>query len=115
MADGLRIKHCGVPLRCYLLVDLLDVVSEFGTEGGVGYIDVGSAGAGLDAAHGNLDAGAFAGLYLVGIDLDGLWMQRRRRRGLVRGLDGLGGLYWDGDGVGLGYVDGFRRGRDGRG
>ena len=114
-AGGLRSEHCGVPLRGYLLVDLLDVVSEFGAEGGVGYIDAGGAGAGLDAAHGNPDTGAFAGLHLVGLDLDRLWMQRRRRRGLVRELRGLGGLDRDGDRVGLGYVDGFRRGRDGRG
>src|ERR1039457_2215494 len=101
MADGLRIEHIGVPLRGYLLVDLLDVVSEFSAEGGVGYIDAGGAGAGLDAAHGNPDAGAFAGLHLVGLDLDGLRMQRRRRRGLIRDLDGLGGVYRGGDGVGV--------------
>src|ERR1017187_6145665 len=115
MADGLRIEHIGVPLRGYLLVDLLDGGSEFSAEGGVGDVDASGAGAGLDAAHGNPDAGAFAGLHLVGLDLDGLRMERRRRRGLVRELRGLGGLDRDGDRVGLGYVDGFRRWRDGRG
>src|ERR1035441_1053579 len=68
MADGLRIEHIGVPLRGYLLVDLLDVVSEAGAEGGVGDVDAGGAGAGLDAAHGNPDVGAFAGLHLVGLE-----------------------------------------------
>src|ERR1017187_4307287 len=115
MTEGLRIEHIGVPLRGYLLVDLLDVVSEFSAEGGVGYIDAGGAGASLDAAHGNPDAGAFAGLHLVGLDLDRLWMRRRRRRVFVSDLGGLCVVDRDGARVGLGYVDGFRRGRYGGG
>src|ERR1700678_1140304 len=64
MAGGLGIEHAGIPLRGYLLGDLLDVVGEAGAEGGVGGGGGEGAGTGLGAAHGNV-GGGFSGLRLV--------------------------------------------------
>src|ERR1035437_816733 len=116
VALGLWVEHHGVPLGLELPLDLLVVVAEAGAEGGVLRGDAEGARMRLSAAHWDA-GGGLAGLRLVGVNSGGLRMERRRRRGLVgdlRGLGGLGGVSGNWDCVGFGSFDGVGRGYDGR-